>query len=490
MNTNIIKFVMGKLLIILSYLMMIPLVISIIYKEGLEHMLSFIIPVIISFAVGKILIFRGDDKSDFYLKESMFIVASGWIIFSIFGSFPLMLTPNEYPTYIDALFEMVSGFTTTGASVTRSLDVLPHSIIFWRSLSHLVGGMGILVFTLAILPKTNRHSSLIMQAEVPGPTFGKITSKLSKTARVLYIIYIVLTMITAVFLYFGGMDIFDSIIHAMSTAGTGGFSNRELSIGFYDSRYFEMVLGIAMVLFGVNFNVYYYSLFRSFREAIKSEELKWYIFIVLLSSVLIFINVYNLYSDKSYAFTNSFFTVASIMTTTGFVSADFGNWPMFSRSIIILLMFIGGCAGSTAGGLKVSRIIILIKRAFSQIRQSQNPKRITVNRLDKKRIAVDTEVSVSKYFILYALIFVLCFFVISIDVEDFQSAFTAVATTINNVGPGIGDFGPLSNFANIGYLSKIILILAMLIGRLEIFPILILFTPVTYRDLKRGIKKD
>lgn len=486
MNTKIIKFAIGKLLIILSYLMIIPLIVSIIYKEGLEHMLSFIIPVIVSFSTGKFLLSHGDDKSDFYLKEAMFIVAAGWIIFSVFGAFPLMLTPNEYPTYIDALFEMVSGFTTTGASVAKSVEVLPHSIIFWRSLSHLVGGMGILVFTLAILPKTNRHSSLIMQAEVPGPTFGKITSKLSQTARTLYIIYLVMTIITTILLLFGGMNIFDSIIYAMSTAGTGGFGNKDLSIGFYDSRYIEIVLGLAMVAFGINFNVYYYSIFRSIKEGTDSEELRWYIFIVIGASLLIFANIFMHYTNKSYAFSNSFFTVSSIMTTTGFVSADYSSWPMFSRLIIILLMFIGGCAGSTAGGLKVSRIIILIKRAFNQIRQSQNPKRITINRLDNKRVDYYTEDSVSKYFALYIFLFIVFLFIVAIDVEDFQSAFTAVATTINNVGPGIGDFGPLTSFADIGYLSKTALIFAMLIGRLEIFPILILFNPSTYRDLRRG----
>lgn len=486
MNTKIIKFAIGKLLIILAYLMMIPLIVSIIYKEGLEHMLSFIIPVIASFAFGKLLVSKGDDESDFYLKESMFIVAVGWIMFSVFGAFPLLLTPNEYPTFIDALFEMVSGFTTTGASVARNLEILPHSIIFWRSLSHLVGGMGILVFTLAILPKTNRHSSLIMQAEVPGPTFGKITSKLSQTARTLYIIYLVMTGLTAIFLLFGGMSLFDAIIHAMSTAGTGGFSNRELSIGYYDSRYIEMVLGIAMMAFGINFNVYYYSIYRSIKEGTDSEELRWYILIIIGASLLIFKNIFNLYTDKAYAFTNSFFTVTSIITTTGFVSADFGTWPMFSRYIIMLLMFIGGCAGSTAGGLKVSRIIILVKRAFNQIRESQNPKRITINRLDKKRVDKETEVSVAKYFALYVFLFIVFLFIISLDVEDFQSAFTTVATTINNVGPGIGNYGPLENFADIGYLSKVAIIFAMLIGRLEIFPILILFNPSTYKDLRKG----
>lgn len=484
MNTKIIKFAIGKLLIILAFLMAIPLLVAIIYKESLEDMLSFIVPIVISFIVGKILASRGDPNSDFYLKESMFIVAVGWIMFSLIGAIPLFLTPLDYPTFIDALFEMVSGFTTTGSSVARDLEILPHSIIFWRCLSHLVGGMGILVFSLAILPKTNKHSSLIMQAEVPGPTFGKLRAKLSSTARMLYIIYLVMTAITALFLYLGGMNLFESIINAMSTAGTGGFSDKNLSTAYYDSRYIEMVLGIAMVAFGVNFNVYYYSIFRSVKEGTDSEELRWYLAIILISTLLVFINIFSIYQDKLYAFIKSFFTVSSIITTTGYVSADFGTWPLFSRLILILLMFIGGCAGSTAGGLKVSRVIILVKRAFNQIRSSQNPKRITINRLDKKRIDDETEVSVAKYFALYVFLFIVFLFIVAIDVDDFESAFAAVATNINNVGPGLGEFGPLANFAEISYLSKVVLIISMLIGRLEIFPILILFNPLTYKDLK------
>lgn len=487
MNTKIIKYAIGNLLIILSYLMLIPLGVSFIYKEGITHMLSFIIPIIISFVLGKLLEKSGDKYQDFYLKEAMFIVASGWIIFSVFGSFPLMLTPMEYPTYIDALFEMVSGFTTTGASVAKSVEVLPHSIIFWRSFSHLIGGMGILVFTLAILPKTNRHSSLIMQAEVPGPTFGKITAKLSDTARMLYIIYLLMTFITGILLFIGGMNVFDSAIYAMSTAGTGGFGNRDLSIGYYDSRYIELVLAFAMMAFGINFNVYYYSIFRSFREASDSEELRWYLFIIIAANLLIFVNIFAMYQDKFYAFSNSIFTVTSIMTTTGFVSADFGKWPLFSRIIIMLLMFIGGCAGSTAGGLKVSRALILVKRGFNQVIESQNPKRVTMNMIDKKKIHSETEGAVGKYLSLYVFLFIIFILIVALDVNDFQTAFTSVATTFNNVGPGIGQFGPLTSFADIGYLSKSVLIIAMLMGRLEIFPILILFNPSTYKILKRKL---
>lgn len=293
-----------------------------------------------------------------------------------------------------------------------------------------------------------------------------------------------MTCITTILLLFGGMNLFDSMIYAMSTAGTGGFGNRDLSIGYYNSRYIEIILGFAMMAFGVNFNVYYYSIYRSFKEGSDSEELRWYLWIIVIATALVFINIFMLYRSNLYAFSNSFFTVTSIMTTTGFVSADFGQWPLFSRLILILLMFIGGCAGSTAGGLKVSRVIILIKRGFNQIRQSQNPKRITLNMLDKKRVDDDTEASVAKYFALYVFLFIVFIFIVAIDVNDFQTAFTTVATTFNNVGPGIGAFGPLTTFAKISYPSKIALIFAMLMGRLEIFPIIYLITPSTYKNLK------
>lgn len=489
MNTGIIKYTLGKLLVILAGLMCLPLIVSFIYKENMIDVLSFSLPILISFGLGKYLQKKGDSSGDFYLKEAMFIVASGWIIFSLFGSLPLLMTPEEYNTPIDAIFEMVSGFTTTGATVARSVESLPNSIIFWRSLSHLVGGMGILVFTLAILPKTNRNSSLIMQAEVPGPTFGKITSKLSDTARALYIIYLIMTLVTVVFLLFGGMNLFDALIHAMSTAGTGGFGNRDLSIGYYNSRYIEIVLSISMFAFGVNFNVYYYSIFRTLREGTDSEELRFYLGITIGATILIFLNIFSSYADKGYALSNSLFAVTSIMTTTGFVSADFGTWPLFSRLILIFLMFVGGCAGSTAGGLKVSRVIILVKRAINQVRQSLHPRRITMTRLDKKKVDEETETSVGKYFALFILIFVVLILIVALDVNDFQSAFTAVATTFNNVGPGIGEFGPLGSFAEMGLLSKISLTIAMLMGRLEIFPILLMLSPYTYRDLRSKSKK-
>ncbi|MSS78070.1 TrkH family potassium uptake protein [Anaerococcus sp. AGMB00486] len=484
MNLKIVKYSIGKLLLVLAGLLVFPLIVSFIYKESIADKINFILPIIISIILGMLLSKLGDNKSHIYTKEAMFITASTWLIFSLIGAIPLFLTKSNYPSYIDAFFEMVSGFTTSGASVAFNVEDLPHSIIFWRSFSHFIGGMGILVFTIAILPNSNKESSLLMKSEVPGPSFGKITPRLSDTARNLYLMYIILTILTIILLMLGRMNLFDSIVHAFGTAGTGGFSSKGISIGAYNSRYIEFILGIMMAVFGVNFNIYFYAITKNLRVAIDSEELKWYVGIILISSVLVFINILSMYKDVIYSLVNSFFSVSSIITTTGYVSADFGKWPLFSKSILILLMFIGGCAGSTAGGLKVSRFVILIKGGINQIREAMNPKKITINRLDGKRVDEKTEKSVSKYLVIYILIFIIFFMIVSIDMNDFETAFAAVATTFNNVGPGLGAFGPIETFAQMSQLSKFVLTLAMLLGRLEIFPVLLLLYPSTYRYLK------
>lgn len=484
MNLKIVKYSIGKLLLVLAGLLLFPLGISFIYKESLSDKINFIIPILISLGLGLLLSKFGDNKSHLYTKEAMFITAGTWVLFSLIGSIPLYLTKSNYPLFIDAFFEMVSGFTTSGASVAHNVELLPHSIIFWRSFSHFIGGMGILVFTLAILPNSNKESFLLMQSEVPGPIFGKIRPKLSDTARNLYAIYIILTIVTIILLLLGKMNLFESIIHAFGTAGTGGFSNKGISIGAYNSRYIEFVLSIMMAIFGVNFNIYFYAYTKDIREAFDSEELKWYLSIILISSALVFINIFSMYKDVLYSFVNSIFSVSSIITTTGFVSADFGKWPLLSKSILILLMFIGGCAGSTAGGLKVSRFVILVKGGINQIKESMNPKKITINRVDGKRVDEKVERSVSKYLIIYILIFITLLLVVSIDMDDFETAFAAVATTFNNVGPGLGAFGPITSFAQMPNLSKFILTIAMLLGRLEIFPMILLLYPSTYRYLR------
>ena len=483
MNLKIINHTLGRLLQVLAALMAIPLLIGFLYRESTIDKINFLIPILLSLIGGTILVKLGDEDGHIYTKEAMFITAFCWVLFSIIGAIPLFLTPSNYPTMIDAIFEMASGFTTCGASVAVDVELLPHSIIFWRSLSHLIGGMGILVFTLAILPKSNTESSSLLRQEMPGPSFGKITPRLGQTARVLYIIYLLMTGITTIFLLAGGMDLFDSLIYAMGTAGTGGFGNKGLSIGYYDSRYIEMVLSIAMIMFGINFNLYYFAIIKSVREEFKSEELYWYLGIIGISSLLIFINIRGMYDSLAYTGVQSLFAVSSIITTTGFVSADFGAWPLFSRIILILLMFIGGCAGSTAGGIKVSRVLILVKSTINNIRRVVNPKRITVNKMDNKKIDKEVEYSVNKYLVIYIMLFIIFLFIISIDIGNFESAFEAVATTYNNVGPGLGEYGPITSFAKLSGLSKVTLTIAMLFGRLEIYPMLLLFVPQTYRKI-------
>ena len=483
MNLKIINYSLGRLLQVLALLMAAPLLVAFLYREGLSDKIYFIIPILIAFSIGKILTKFGDESAHIYTREALFITAACWVIFSMIGAIPLYLTPTNYHTFLDAFFEMASGFTTCGASVALDVELLPHSIIFWRSLSHLIGGMGILVFTLAILPKSNKESANLLQAEMPGPSFGKLTPKLGQTARMLYIIYLVMTIITTIFLLFGGMNLFDSIIFAMGAAGTGGFANKGLSVGYYDSRYIEMVLSVAMVLFGINFNLYYFALIRSARESFKSEELYWYLGIIGLAIVLIFINIMNFYGNVGYSLIQSIFTVTSIITTTGYVSADYGNWPMLSRNILVLLMFIGGSAGSTAGGFKVSRFLILFKTTVNHIKRVINPRRVTITKIDGKRMDKDLEEAVNKYLVLYILLFVVFMVVVSYDVENFESAFAAVATTFNNVGPGLNDFGPVNSFAEMTDLSKFTLTIAMLFGRLELYPMLLLFSPYSYRRL-------
>lgn len=485
MNGSIIKYTIGKLLQVLAMLMTVPLLVGLIYRENFSDIRNFIIPIVIALLVGTILIKRGSNRGHIFTKEAMFITASCWLIFSIIGAIPLYLTASNYPSPVDAFFEMASGFTTCGASVANNVELLPHSILFWRSFSHFIGGMGILVFTLAILPKTNKESSSLMQAEVPGPTFGKITPKLSQTARVLYLMYIVLTIITVIFLLLGGLNLFDAVIHAMGTAGTGGFSNKAMSVGFYNSRYVEIVLSIAMLAFGVNFNIYYFAIIKSARQALKSEELWWYLAIVGLSAILIFFNIRSMYDSAFYTGVSSFFTVSSIITTTGYVSLDYGTWPLFSRHILIFLMFIGACAGSTAGGIKVSRFVVLYKSAINQIRKALTPLRVSVSKMDGKRVDKEVEESINRYILVYIFLFIIFMLVVTLDTNNFEAAFSAVATTYNNVGPGLIDFGPITSFAAMSKLSKLTLSFAMLFGRLELYPMILLFARDTYSNVRK-----
>lgn len=479
MNYNIVRYVLAKLLRIEAALLILPLIVGLIYKEAAPNLVAYVFTILILLVVSTLLYRKKLEDRHFYMREAFVIVGLSWILLSFFGSLPFYFS-GEIPSLIDCFFETASGFTTTGSSILVDIEALSNSMLFWRSFTHLIGGMGILVFALAVLPKISSDSLRMIKAEVPGPTFGKLVSKLSGTARILYIIYIAMTVVLVIFLILGGMNLFDALIHAFGAAGTGGFSNKALSVGFYNSSYIEGVLGVAMLMFGMNFNLHYLFLFGPRKDILKNEELRWYLIIALGAILGIAINTQGLYSGIS-SLRHSFFTVSSIITTTGFGTVDFGAWPLFSKLLLLSLMCIGACAGSTAGGLKVSRVIVLVKSALIEIKRIRQPKRIVRLTQDGRAVSEQGALSILNYFMLYVLIVIFLVLVISLDLKDLESAVSAVLATFNNIGPGLGLVGPTANYSSLSDFSKLLLSFAMIAGRLEIFPIFILFLPATWK---------
>lgn len=482
MNKGIVRYIIGRILLVEAGLMVLPLIIGLIYQEDLKSIGSFFISIAILLIIGLVTGIRKPNNPNLYIKEGLIIAALSWIVLSFFGGLPFVFS-GEIPSLVDAFFETSSGFTTTGASILTNVEVMSHSMKFWRSFTHLIGGMGVLVFAMALLPSTNPGTVNIMKAEVPGPIFGKLMSKLRDTARILYIIYLAMTAVLIILLMFGGMDWYDASLHAFGAAGTGGFGIKNNSVAFYNSAYIEYVLGIAMIVFGVNFNLYYFILIRQFNKAFKNEELRWYLFIVLIAVVLISLNLglTGQYYSVSRMIRDVFFTVSSVQTTTGYTTTDFGTWPMFSQSILLLLMFIGGCADSTGGGFKVFRVGVLIKSAFAQIRQSKEPTRVIRVKFEGNSLDKGTLHSISTYFIVYVFVFTCLVLLISLDTPDFSTTFSTVLATLNNIGPGLGMVGPVYNYAWLSPFSKIILSISMIIGRLELYPVLVFFLPSTWR---------
>lgn len=481
MNKKMIGFIVGRILSLEGCLMILPLLVSFIYKEPLIYKQAYISVIILLFIIGGLLSFKTPKNMVIYGREGFVIVALSWILMSFFGALPFVIT-KEIPSFIDAYFEVVSGFTTTGSSILNDLTLISKSNLFWRSFTHLVGGMGVLVLALAVFPKNSPSTVHVMKAEVPGPVFGKLVSRLSTTARVLYKIYLSMTAIMIVLLMIGGLDWFESTLLAFGTAGTGGFGTRNGSILPYDSLYIESVLGIGMLLFGINFNIYYFILIGKAKEALKNEELKYYLWIVFICISIITLNLYTTnYGTLGKSLRDTFFTVSSIITTTGFSTADFGSWPLFSQMILLLIMFFGGCAGSTAGGLKISRIAIMTKMYIAEIRQMISPSRVITVKFEEKPMDSRTQRSILVYFLVYMILFVIILLILSFSVGDFLTAFSAVTATINNIGPGLGKVGTTYSFYEMSNLNKIVLSFAMLAGRLELFPMLILFAPSTWR---------
>lgn len=479
MNKKIIVYILGRLLQVFGMLFSVPLIVSLIYHESAIYVLSYLIPGVFSIVIGFLLTFKKPDNTLFYAKEGFIIVSLSWIIISFLGAIPFVIN-GDIPFIIDAFFEMASGFSTTGSSIMNTLDFMSHSSIFWRSFAHLVGGMGVLVFALAVLPQIGSETVHVMKAEVPGPQFGKLVAKLSDTARILYILYLVFTVVVIIGLIILGMPVYDSFVYAFGAAGTGGFAMNDAGILSYNSPAIELFLSFAMLVFGVNFNLYFLIVLGHFKKIFQSEELKWYLGIVVGATLLISTQLVVHGKDILMALKNSLFTVISIITTTGFSTENFNQWPVFSKTILILLMFIGGMAGSTAGGLKVSRVAIGIKSAVAEYKRMLHPNRTVSVVFEDGFIDQSLLSSIASYFLVYVLVFVVGLLMITLDSPDFLTAFSTVAATLNNIGPGLEQVGPDASFAFYNPLSKLILSFLMIIGRLELFPILILLSPKTW----------
>ncbi|MDD6650446.1 MAG: TrkH family potassium uptake protein [Subdoligranulum variabile] len=475
MNYKMVAFVLGRIFCIEAVLMLFPMLCAACYGEW--YLLpAFLLPAVLLAVLGLAASLRTPKNTTIFARDGLAIVALVWVLMSAFGALPFVIS-GEIPSFIDAFFETVSGFTTTGSTILTDVEALSHGTLFWRSFAHWVGGMGVLVLAMAVLPMTDGRAMHLMRAEVPGPTVGKISSKLSDSAKILYAIYFAMTLAEVILLCAGGMPLFDSLIHAFGTAGTGGFSNKGLSVGAYNNPYFEIVIGVFMLLFGINFNLYYFLLLRRFRDAFCSEEMLTYLGIVAFSTVTITLNILHLYDGVGTALRTAFFQVSSIITTTGYASADFNLWPTYARTIICILTFIGACAGSTAGGLKISRIIIFFKAAKQDLNKMLHTHAVTTVRFEGKPLDEKVLRGVHNYFNIYMLLLAVSILLISLDGFDLVTTFTSVLTCINNVGPGLEVVGPMGNFAGFSAPAKLLLSFDMLAGRLELYPMLALFSP-------------
>lgn len=479
MNTSIIRYILGSVLKIEAFLLLIPVLCGLIYHES-EGTAYFIVALICLF-VGILFTIRKPKENLFYLKEGCITTALSWIFLSIFGAIPFVIT-GEIPSFLDALFETISGFTTTGASILSDVEELSHASLLWRSFTHWIGGMGVLIFLMAIIPMSGGSNINLMRAESPGPSVGKLVPKMKTTATLLYSIYIFLTVLEFLILILCNMPIFDSICTAFGTAGTGGFGIKNSSIGGY-SITIQWVVTVFMILFGINFNAYFFLLIRDFKKALKMEEVRVYLGIIFASVVLISANIYQSCSSVFDAVTKSAFQVASVITTTGFSTADFDLWPSFSKTVLVILMFIGACAGSTGGGIKVSRIIVIIKAFLKEAFSYIHPKSVRHLSIDKQPIKHDVIRSINVFFDTYIAIFVISLLLVSIEGQSMQTNLTAVIATFNNIGPGLEAVGPTQNFAFFTPLSKVVLMFDMLAGRLELFPMVLLFHPTIWKEM-------
>lgn len=477
MNYRMIGYLLSVVLLIEAALLGAPAVCALCYGES---PLPFLYTMGILLAVALPFFLTKPKNTRIFAKEGFVSVAASWLLLSAFGALPFVFS-GAIPSYFDAFFETVSGFTTTGASILSAVEGLPYGILFWRSFTHWVGGMGILVFMLAILPSTDGRAIHLMRAEVPGPQKGKLVPKLRETALILYGIYMFFTVLETVLLCIAGFPLYDALVTTFGTVGTGGFSVKNASIGAYANPAAEWIIASFMLICGTNFNIFYFLLIRQLREVKKSEELRAYLLTVVASVAAIAINTWHMFEGVGDCLRTSFFQVTTIISTSGFVTVNFDAWPAFSKTILVILMVTGACAGSTAGGLKFSRLIILVKGVWREIKQMLRPRSVNVLRLDGEPLSDETTRSALGYLAIYCLIFVTSVLLVSIDGFDFETNVTGVLACFNNVGPGFSVVGPTGNFSGFSVLSKLVLSLNMLFGRLEIMPMLILLAPATWR---------
>lgn len=479
MNSSMIRFILGYVLKTEAVLLLLPCLVALIYSE---HEGIWYLPVAAACMIlGLLMTRRKPANAVFYLKEGCIATSLSWILLSFFGCLPFFLA-GEIPSFTDALFETISGFTTTGASILSDVEALSHCSLFWRSFTHWIGGMGVLVFLLAIVPLSGGSNINLMRAESPGPSVGKLVPKIRYTARLLYLIYFGMTILETILLLLGQMPLFDAVCTSLGTAGTGGFGIKNDSFGSY-SPYLQWVVTVFMILFGINFNAYYLIIFGKVRKALVMEEVRYYLLVIAVSTGIIFLNILETCAGAFDALTQSAFQVASIITTTGFSTTDFDTWASTAKIILVLLMFVGACAGSTGGGIKVSRFVILFKTVRKEFTSYIHPKSIKKIKMDGKPVEHEIIRTTNVYFITFTVLFVVSILLISCDGTDLITNFTAVAATINNIGPGLAMVGPAENFGFFSGFSKYVLMFDMLAGRLELFPLLLLFHPAIWKDL-------
>ncbi|MBQ8573072.1 MAG: TrkH family potassium uptake protein [Ruminococcus sp.] len=478
MNRRMVLNTVGHIILAEAALLILPAIVSVIYLE--QCVWAFLITIGIALALGLVFKFVSNPGNKvIYAKEGFVIVTYAWILMSAIGALPFFLS-GEIPNYVDAFFETVSGFTTTGASILTDIEAMSRGLLFWRSFTHWIGGMGVIVFVMAIIPNIADRSMHIMKAEVPGPTVGKLVPKARDTAKILYLIYIAMTVIMIVMLLFGGMPLFDSIVHAFGTAGTGGFGIKSTSIGGYNA-YCQWVITAFMLIFSLNFNLYYLILLRKFKTVLKSTELWFFLGLVVVCIAIITVDIAPMYASFEETIRTSSFQVATIISTTGYATANFNTWPSLSKAILLMLMIIGGCAGSTAGGLKNARVVMLIKTVHRELKKLLHPRSVRAVSMESKRVDEQTLGGVTSYFAIYVMCVIGIFVLLSMEPFGIETNLSATLACFNNVGPGFGAVGPIGSYADYSIFSKLLLSLAMLLGRLEIFPLVLGLNPLVWK---------